>query len=105
MSKVRLAVERAVKREVRHIKKHFKTDGWPLDWHFINTTIFWDAFGFHLSDVLYKELIRSRSGLTLHADGGHLLLKKGKMGSRFKIMVGSKNKKGKKCSKKRKTSK
>lgn len=83
------AVRNAVKREVRSLKQHFKKDGWDLDWSCIKETIFYDAFGFHLSDVLFRELVAQKMELKLGSrdEGGGLLLSKGKKSKSFKKLA------------------
>lgn len=72
------AVHTAAKREAKSIKQHFRTDGWDLDLACIKETIFYDAFGFHLSDALLKALLAERVNFILKSTPRGLLLKKGK---------------------------
>lgn len=71
-------VRRVTNLEARNIKKHFRTDGWPLDWASLKETVFYDAFGFHLSDILLQELLAARINFVLSSATDGLKLRKAK---------------------------
>ena len=62
----------------REAKKHFKEDGWDLDFNFLVTDVFYKVFGEHLEGFLLRPLSRSRTPLYLNTGkrGNTVLSKK-----------------------------
>ncbi len=55
----------AAKKSAKEIKKHFKEDGWDLDYSLLVTDIFYIAFSHNLENYLWSELIRQKVSVTL----------------------------------------
>lgn len=47
---------KAAKKVAKGIRKHFKSDKWPLDLNFLVEDVFYEAFNEYLSNYLLKEL-------------------------------------------------
>lgn len=58
-------LEKAAKKVAKTIKQHFrkgnKNGGWDLDYGFLVTDVFYEAFGHHLEDYLLTELCKSKT--------------------------------------------
>jgi len=72
------ALRQAAKTEARVLKTHFKVDKWDLNWEAIKEAVFYDAFDFHLSDVILEALLQARVNFALVNKDGNLYLRKGK---------------------------
>ena len=51
-----LVLEEATKRVVKTIDKHFKKDGWDLDFSHLVEEVFYEAYGEYLSDILFEQI-------------------------------------------------
>lgn len=49
-------LDKAATKVARSTKRHFKKDGWNLDYGFLVSDVFYEAFGHHLETYLLKRL-------------------------------------------------
>lgn len=71
-------LKKAARRVVKSTKKHFTEDGWDLDYNFLITEIFYEAFGHHLENYLWKEIARQKLAVELTFKDGSTVLRKRK---------------------------
>jgi len=71
------ALRQAASTEAQDVSTHFKKHGWDLDWDDVKESVFYDAFGFHLSDVVLEALLQARVNFALVSKEGVLYLRKG----------------------------
>lgn len=72
---------KAAKKVMKTINSHFKKDGWELRTDYLIDEVFYEAYGEHLSNYLYKELFfNSKKGyyITTSKKHGDLVIKKNK---------------------------
>ena len=69
-------LKRAARNVTRSTKRHFKKDGWDLDYNFLVTEVFYEALGHHLENYLWKELVRQKVSVVLTVKDGRTVLRK-----------------------------
>ena len=69
-------LERAAKKGMKDLKDHFtlKDGGWPLDYSFYVSDIFYQAFGHHLENYLLKAIVKSKLKVELVSKEGKLVI-------------------------------
>lgn len=65
-AKFRNRLLEAIKEQRRSIRKHFKEDGWDLSFDGILDDVFYDTFGFHLSDYVLSDILNAVKGIGLN---------------------------------------
>lgn len=71
-------LKKAARKVVKSTKWHFKKYGWDLDYSFLVTDIFYEAFGHHLENYLWKELARQKVAVVMTCEDGRIMLRKRK---------------------------
>jgi len=67
---------KAARRLTRQTKRHFEEDGWDLEYNSLVTDVFYEAFGHHLENYLWKALHRQNVAVVLTCKSGRSVLSK-----------------------------